>query len=123
MDTEQQKNVRNNREFDSISKEIEFQELEIQLSEKKISEAKANIEHKAEVLDAAKTKLDERQKDLDIKKNELKEISAGTEKDEQKLIKESEKAKKAIEDRLVVAYERLRNNSRNGLAVVPVERD
>jgi predicted nucleic acid-binding Zn-ribbon protein len=121
--TEQQKNVRNNREFDSISKEIEFQELEMELSDKKINEAKANIEHKAEVLTAATEKLDERQKDLDIKKNELKEISAETEKDEEKLMKESVKAKKSIEDRLVVAYERLRNNSRNGLAVVSIERD
>ena len=120
---EQQKNVRNNREFDSISKEIEFQELEIELSEKKINEAKANIEHKAEVITTAKEKLDERQKDLDIKKKELNDISSETEKDEKKLIKESEKAKGLIEDRLVVAYERLRNNSRNGLAVVSIVRD
>lgn len=121
--TEQQKNVRNNREFDSISKEIEFQELEMELSDKKINEAKANIEHKAEVLNAAKEKLEERQKDLDIKQKELQEISAETEKDEEKLIKESEKAKKSIEERLIVAYERLRNNSRNGLAVVSIERN
>jgi hypothetical protein len=121
--TEQQKNVRNNREFDSISKEIEFQELEIELSDKKINEAKANIVHKAEILEAAKEKLEERQRDLDIKNNELKEISAETEKDEEKLIKESDRAKKGIEDRLVKAYERLRNNSRNGLAVVSIERD
>jgi predicted nucleic acid-binding Zn-ribbon protein len=121
--TEQQKNVRNNREYDSISKEIEFQQLEIELSDKKINEAKANIEHKADVLKEAKDKVKERQKDLDIKKKELKDIEAETEKDEKKLLKESDKAKKSIEERLVVAYERLRNNSRNGLAVVSIERD
>ena len=121
--TEQQKNVRNNREFDSISKEIEFQELEMELSDKKINEALANIEHKADILTAAKAKLDERQKDLDIKRKELQEISAETEKDEQKLMKESEKAKSGIEDRLITAYDRLRDNSKNGLAVVSIERD
>ena len=121
--TEQQKNVRNNREFDSISKEIEFQELEMELSDKKINEALANIEHKAEILASAKAKLDERQKDLDIKRKELQEISAETEKDEQKLLKESEKAKSGIEERLITAYDRLRNNSKNGLAVVSIERD
>jgi predicted nucleic acid-binding Zn-ribbon protein len=121
--TEQQKNVRNNREFDSISKEIEFQELEIELSDKKINEALANIEHKAEILAGAKAKLEERQKDLDIKRKELQEISAETEKDEQKLMKESEKAKSGIEERLITAYDRLRNNSKNGLAVVSIERD
>lgn len=121
--SEQQKNVRNNREFDSISKEIEFQELEIELSEKKINEAKANIEHKAEVIEAAKAKFEERKKDLDIKKKELDDILAETDKDEKKLIKDSEAAKQSIEERLVVAYDRLRENSRNGLAVVSIDRD
>lgn len=121
--TDQQKNVRNNRELDSISKEIEFQGLEIELSEKKIAEAKAKIEHKAEVLQGSKDRLAERKKDLQIKKKELEEISSETQKDEDKLIKQSEKAKAGIEERLVVAYQRLRNNSRNGLAVVSIQRD
>lgn len=121
--TDQQKNVRNNREFDSISKEIEYQGLEIELSEKKMIEAKAKIDHRAEVLQASKDRLAERKKDLQIKKKELDEISAETEKDEEKLVKQSDKAKAGIEDRLLVAYHRLRNNSRNGLAVVSIQRD
>ena len=121
--TEQQKNVRNNREFDSLSKEIEFQGLEIELSEKKINESKVNMEHKMEIITTSKEKLEERQADLDLKRKELEEIAAETEKDEQKLIKKSEKARKNIEDRLITAYDRLRNNSKNGLAVVSIERD
>ena len=120
---EQQKNVRNNREFDSISKEIEFQGLEIELSEKKIKEFAAKIEHKSDVLTGTSSKLDERKNDLEIKQGELKEILAETDKDENKLIKESNKAKTSIEDRLLGAYQRLRENSRNGLAVVSVVRD
>ncbi|MCC7453169.1 MAG: hypothetical protein IT222_03295, partial [Crocinitomix sp.] len=121
--TEQQKNVRNNREYDSISKEIEYQGLEIELSEKKINESKAKIAHKEETIVASKEKLAERASDLSIKKKELEEISAETEKEEERLLKRSEKARKDIEERLVIAYDRLRNNSKNGLAVVTVERD
>ena len=120
---EQQKNVRNNREFDSISKEIEFQGLEIELAEKKINESKAKISHKEEIIETSRTKLEERSSDLDLKKKELADISAETEKEEEKLTKKSEKARKLIEERLIVAYDRLRNNSKNGLAVVSVERD
>ena len=118
--TEQQKNVRNNREFDSLSKEIEFQGLEIELNEKKIKEAKFKIESKAEVIEDAKAKLEERKKDLEVKQSDLDKIIAETEEDENKLTKESDKAKEGIEERLVVAYERLRNNAINGLAVVSV---
>lgn len=118
--SEQQKNVRNNREYDSLSKEIEFQGLEIELNEKKIKEAKFKIESKAEVIEEAKAKLEERKKDLEVKKSDLDKIIAETEEDENKLIKESDAAKKDIEERLVVAYERLRNNAINGLAVVSV---
>src|SRR5690606_9381358 len=114
--TDQQKNVRNNREYDSISKEIEFQGLEIELSEKKINEAKAKIEHKSEIIEGSREKLAERTADLELKQKELDEISAETEKDEEKLIKKSEKARKIISERLIVAYDRLRNNSKNGLA-------
>ena len=120
---EQQKNVRNNREFDSISKEIEFQGLEIELAEKKINESKAKISHKEEIIETSRTKLEERSADLDLKKKELADISAETEKEEEKLTKKSDRARKSIEQRLIVAYDRLRNNSQNGLAVVSVERD
>lgn len=120
---EQQKNVRNNREFDSISKEIEFQGLEIELAEKKINESKAKISQKEEIIETSRTKLEERSADLDLKKKELADISAETEKEEEKLTKKSDRARKSIEQRLIVAYDRLRNNSKNGLAVVSVERD
>jgi hypothetical protein len=120
--SEQQKNVRNNREYDSLSKEIEFQGLEIELNEKKIKEAKFKIDSKKEAIEEAKLKLEERQKDLELKKGDLDKIIAETQEEENRLMKESEKAKKDIEPRLVTAYERLRNNSVNGLAVVSVER-
>jgi len=119
---EQQKNVRNNREYDSLSKEIEFQSLEIELSEKRIKEFKAKIENKQEINDASKEKLKETKAELDHKKNELDEIIAETEKEEKELLKKSGKAEEVIEDRLLTAYKRIRDNARNGLAVVPVER-
>lgn len=120
---EQQKNVRNNREYDSISKEIEFQGLEIQLSEKKIKEAKFKIESKNEVIEECAEKLKHRTEDLNAKKAELDEIVAETQKDEESLMKKSATARKKIEDRLLKAYDRLRDNSKNGLAVVSVKRD
>jgi hypothetical protein len=118
----QQGKVRNNREFDSLNKEIEFQNLEIQLCEKKMNEFKANIEAKNELIEVAKNNLDERQKDLDAKKAELDSIISETEKDEVKLTKQSKSAEKLIEDRLITAYKRIRENSLNGLAVVKIER-
>ena len=105
-----------------MSKEIEFQSLEIELSEKRIKEFKAKIENKQEVNDAAKQKLTETKNELDHKKNELDEIIAETEKEEKELLKKSKKAEEVIEDRLLTAYKRIRDNARNGLAVVPVER-
>jgi len=120
--TEQQNKVRNNREFDSLSKEIEFQELEIQLAEKRIKEFKAQIEHKKEVFDSSKANLDDRVAALDSKRNDLNEITAETEKEEGILIKQSEKAAGVVDDRLLIAYKRIRGASKNGLAVVPVER-
>ena len=119
---EQQKNVRNNREFNSISKEIEYQELEIQLAEKNIKEYKAQIEQKKEVISETKDRLKERQTHLKHKKSELDAILAETEKEEEALIKKSDDYKKSIEDRLVSAYNRIRTNVKNGLAVVPIER-
>ena len=118
----QQKNVRNNREYDSLTKEIEFQNLEIQLCEKKIEEHKITIESKGDVISQAKTDLKERKDDLKHKKKELDEIIAETEKEEKKLQKKSSSAAKIIEERLLVGYRRIRDNARNGLAVVSVER-
>ncbi len=120
---EQQKNVRNNREFDSINKEIEYQELEIKLAEKKIKEAKAKIEAKNEVLAEAVEEVNKKKEELDIKKNELADIVAETEKEEKELLKMSEAAQKNIDERLLTAYHRIRTKVRNGLAVVSIERD
>lgn len=119
----QQNKVRNNREYDAITKEIEFQNLEIQLAEKRIKEAKAGVLIKTETLEKSREEFEERKKDLKVKKSELDEIIAETEKDEKQLIKDSEAASAEIEDRLLNAYKRIRANTRNGLAVVAVERD
>jgi predicted nucleic acid-binding Zn-ribbon protein len=120
---EQQNNVRNNREFESLAKEIEFQELEIKLHDKKSKEAKLKIDSKKELLTEAKERFEFRQTDLKGKKAELDEIVGETQKEEDELLKKSEAAKKKIDERLVFAYNRLRSNAKNGLAVVPVDRD
>tara|TARA_B110000444_G_scaffold90870_1_gene85857 strand:- start:57 stop:803 length:747 start_codon:yes stop_codon:yes gene_type:complete len=120
---EQLKNIRNNREFDSLNKEIEFQNLEIELAEKRMRETKANIVSKMDLIGLAKTKLEDRTSDLTNKNSELDDIIAGTKKDEEKLSKESVRAEKVIDERLLNAYKRLRGNVRNGLAVVPILRD
>lgn len=119
---EQQKNVRNNREFNSLTKEVEFQELEIQLAEKHIKEMKASIEHKKEVVAQTKEKLDGKQTHLKHKKAELSDIMAETEKEENFLTAKSEEFRGQIEERLIAAYDRIRNSVRNGLAVVSIER-
>jgi uncharacterized protein len=115
-------NVKNNREFDALTKEIELQRLEIQLSQKKIREANTNRESKKEALDTIAAKLNQRTKDVDAKKVELQKIIEKTEKEETKLVKESDKARKEIEDRLLVSYDKIRKTYRNGLAVVSVAR-
>jgi len=120
---EQQKNVRNNREFDSISKEIEYQTLEIQLCEKKIREFTAQVAQKEEVMAESNEILKERIQALEEKKGELDEIIADTQKEEEELVKKSEGIEKIIEPRLLTAFKKIRSNARNGLAVVPVERD
>jgi len=120
---ERQDNVRNNREFESLAKEIEFQELEIKLNEKRSKEGKIRIEGKKEIFTEASDRLTERKADLTIKKAELDAIVKETQKDEDRLIKSSDDAKKQIEERLLVAYSRLRMNAKNGLAVVPIMRD
>jgi predicted nucleic acid-binding Zn-ribbon protein len=119
---EQQKNVRNNREFNSLTKEVEFQELEIQLAEKHIKEFKVQIDQKKEIIAETKDRSKERQTHLKHKQSELDAILAETEKEEKALIKKSDDYKKSIEERLVSAYARIRVNVKNGLAVVPIER-
>ena len=120
--TKQQENVRNNREFDALSKEIEYQQLEIELAEKHIKEFYAQTEHKKETLEQKQEEVKEKQVHLDHKKSELKNILKETEKEEEALGKESEKLKGKIEDRLVKAYERIRSSVKNGLALVTIER-
>lgn len=119
---EQQKNVRNNREFDALSKEIEFQELEIQLAEKRIKEFKAKVDSKKEIIATSQSKLDERINHLEFKKGELDGIMSETQKEEEELLKKSAEYEKDIEERLLKAYKRIRNSAKNGLGVVPVER-
>ncbi|MDX8338499.1 C4-type zinc ribbon domain-containing protein [Draconibacterium sp. IB214405] len=121
--TEQQNNVRNNREFDSLSKEIEFQNLEIELSEKRIKEFTAEMAQKKETISNSKEQLKEREEDLDRKKNELSEITEETKIEEEKLKGKSEKIESFIEPRLLGAFKRIRKNARNGLAVVTIQRD
>ena len=120
--SEQQKNVRNNREYNSLTKEIEFQELEIQLAEKQIKEMKASIEHKKEVIANSKEKLDQKSTHLKHKKAELNDIMAETQKEESYLLEKSSEFEGMIEDRLINAYKRIRKSVRNGLAVVSIER-
>lgn len=120
---EQQNNVRNNREYDSLSKEIEFQTLEMELCSKKIREFTVQVAEKKEVMAVAQAALDERQRDLDGKKAELDDITRDTQKEEEQLDLKSAELQKRIEERLLTAYKRIRSNARNGLAVVSVQRD
>jgi hypothetical protein len=119
---DQQNKVRNNREFDSLNKEVEYQDLEMQLAEKRIKEFQFKIESKKETLEEAKGFFDDKKNALDLKKKELKEIVSETEKEEEILLKESEKAGKSVEERYLRTYKRIRGAAKNGLAVVPVER-
>lgn len=119
---EKQKNVRNNREFDSLSKEIEYQELEAQLAVKRIKENSARIDGKKEILEEIKNLHKSKEEALEAKKKELEEIISETEREEKILMEESLKASKSIDERFLKAYNRIRGASKNGLAVVPVER-
>ena len=120
---EQQNNVRNNREYDSLSKEIEFQTLEIELSEKRIREFTVLIDEKKVVIGESTEVLEGRKLDLENKNKELDDIIAETKKEETVMEKRSAQLEEIIEERLVSAYKKIRTNARNGLAVVPVERD
>ncbi|HEY1024449.1 MAG TPA: C4-type zinc ribbon domain-containing protein [Sphingobacteriaceae bacterium] len=115
--------VKNNREYDAISKEIEIQGLEIQVCEKKIKEHGFEINSKTEVYEKAMADLEDRKKDLQAKKDELETITGETQKEEEDLASKAEEAEKHIEERLLIAYNRLRRNAKNGLAVVTIQRD
>ncbi|MCD4774300.1 MAG: hypothetical protein K8R41_13055 [Bacteroidales bacterium] len=120
---EQQKNVRNNREYDSLTKEIEFQALEIQLADKRIKEYELKLEGISERIEKSKEVLIDFKEDLDIKKRDLNDIIAETEKEEIELEGKSKENQKLIEERLLSAYKKIRKNAKNGLAVVMIERD
>jgi predicted nucleic acid-binding Zn-ribbon protein len=115
--------VKNNREFDAINKEIEIQGLEIQVCEKKIREIEYDIQIKTDVYEKTQVELESRKQDLESKKEELANIVHETEKDEKNLLAKVEKAEAKIEERLLVAYKRLRKSAVNGLAVVTIDRD
>ena len=120
--TKQQESVRNNREFNSLTKEVEFQELEIQLAEKQIKEMKAAMEHKKEIIAQSKERLEIKSNHLKHKKSELDAIMSETEKEETFLSEKSAEYQQLIEQRLLAAYNRIRSSVRNGLAVVSIER-
>ena len=120
---EQQKNVRNNREFDAITKEVELQELEIQICEKRIKEGKDLTQAKKDEIEKTEALIKERGEHLDIKKKELDGILAESQEEEKRLMAERDKAVKKIEDKAILKYyERLRGSLTNGLAVVRVVR-
>ena len=119
----QLKNIKNNREFSSLTKELEYKGLEIQLNEKHISELQAKVLHKEEVINELKSQIKDREEELDLKSKELAKIIKETEKEEKALMKKSEKAKEIIEERLLAAYNRIRSKVKNGIAVVSIERE
>ena len=120
---QQLNDVRNNREFDTLSKEIEFQTLEIELCNKKIAEAQRRIEEKNVELDGAAAVLDEKQADLDAKKSELDNIMDETRQEEELLRDKAHDLEAKIEPRLLTSFKRIRKNARNGLGIVYVQRD
>lgn len=116
-------NVRNNREYDLLNKEIEFQTLEIELCNKRIREAEAAEKAKEELIEKSRQTLEERSLDLEVKKNELDEIVAETKAKEEKLREKAKNLELSIEPRLLMSFKRIRKNSRNGLGIVYVQRD
>ncbi len=120
---EQQKDVKNNREYDMLSKEIEFQTLEIELQNKKIGEAREGIEKRLQEIEECKAVIDDRQQALAEKKAELDDIVAETKAQEEKLREKGKTLEVQIEPRLLTAFKRIRKNSRNGLGIVYVQRD
>lgn len=118
----QMDDVKNNREYEALTKEIELQSLEIKLSEKRSRESEEKLEAKRETLNAAKERLEKKNVEIETKRVELEKIITKTNKDADKLRKKSDKARKLIEPRMLKAYDRIRTNYRNGLSVVTVER-
>ncbi len=116
-------NVRNNREYDLLNKEIEFQSLEIELCNKRIREATTAEKNKEELIQRSKQTLEERTQDLEVKKNELDENVTETKAEEEKLREKAKNLEMSIEPRLLSAFKRIRKNSRNGLGIVYVQRD
>lgn len=119
----QSENVKNNREFEAINKEMEMQTLDVKLSEKHIKDATEDLAEKANQLELAKKAITVKEANLKGKKGELEKIIAETEKEEKHYKKLEETARGSVDPRLLLSYDRIRNNYRNGLAVVPVERD
>ncbi|NCI48008.1 zinc ribbon domain-containing protein [Sediminibacterium soli] len=119
----QSENVKNNREFEAINKEIEMQQLEIKLSEKHIRDANEELAEKVKTLEGAKKQVSVKEGVLNHKKGELQKIITDTEKEETHFNKQSGEARSHIDERLLYSYDRIRKSYRNGLAVVPVERD
>ena len=120
---EQQKSVRNNREFDNLNKEIEYQQLDIELSQKKIRTFTAELEAKREEKAKTIAEIEEKTVDLNQKKSELDSILAETKDKTEALMLRSAELEKHIDERLLTAFKRIRKNAHNGLAVVKVERD
>ena len=119
----QSDNVKNNREYEAITKEIETQTLDLKLAERHIKDANEEIADKARILDAAKKNIAAKDANLKVKKGELDKIIAETEKEETACRANSDKARAAVDPRLLASFDRIRKNFRNGLAVVPVLRD
>ena len=119
----QSENVKNSREFEAINKEIEMQQLEEKLCEKHIKDATEEIAEKAKNLEYAKKAVEGKETNLSNKKGELEKIITETEKEEKLYNKEAADARTHVEERLLLSYDRIRKNYRNGLAVVPIERD
>lgn len=119
----QQKDVSNNREYEALSREIELQNLDIQLANKRIRETQQKISNKELTLEASRQKRQEKEADMQLKREELERITAKTEKDEQKFLRKEKRARKKIDDNLLEIYDSLADTYKNGLAVVTVERD
>ncbi|MCX8020668.1 MAG: C4-type zinc ribbon domain-containing protein [Chitinophagaceae bacterium] len=119
----QSSNVKNNREFEAINKEIEMQELEIKLAQKHIKDATEELAVKVKNHEEVKKSISNKESILSAKKTELEKIIASTEKEEKQFSKLAEKARGEVEPRLLNSYDKIRKSYRNGLAVVPVQRD
>lgn len=115
--------VRNNREYEMLSKEIEYQTLEVDLAQKRIREAQALEQQKEEIIATTQASVEQRAQDLEVKKSELDAIIADTREQEEKLLRKADSLEQHIEPRLLTAFKRIRKNSRNGLGIVYVNRD